>query len=110
MALIVSYQTQAARALVLDGAVAAERLGEPAAAWLHAMLAEVEAATDAAELLSLYGAAARIEDGMLVVEVAPGLAVSFAAIGALVDAGTDGAIAWNSVRRLKLVKVEPDGS
>ena len=109
-ALIVSYQSHAARALALDGAVAAERLGEAAAAWLHAMLAEVEAATDAAELLSLYGASARVRDGLLVVEVAPGLAASFAAVGAPGAASSDGAIAWDSVRRLKLVEVEADGS
>ncbi len=109
-ALIVSYQSQADRALALDSAVAADRLGEPAAAWLHAMLAEVEAATDAAELLSLYGGSARVEDERLVVEVASGLAASFAAIGGRGVAGSDVKIDWGSVRRLKLVEVETDGS
>lgn len=96
--------------MALDGAIAAERLGEPAAAWLHAMLAEVEAATDAAELLSLYGASARIEDELLVIEVAPGLAASFTAIGGRAAACSGAEIVWNTVRRLKLVEVEANGS
>lgn len=108
--MIVSYQDQAARALALDDAVAVEWLGEPAAAWLHAMLAEVEAAADAAELFSLYGASARVTGGLLLVEVVPGLSVLFAAVGASGANCADAAIDWNTMRRLKLVEVKADGS
>lgn len=104
--MIVSYGDQAMRTLALNGDAAVAQLGEPAATWLHALLAEIEAAGDASELLSLYGDALAISGTLISVAFAPGLIATFAAI---CDKGTiseQNAPAWATVRRLKLVKVE----
>ena len=85
--MIVSYDGGLMRSIALEQAVAAEQLGDAAAAWLHALLAEIEATETAGDLFSLFGNAISVEGDK----------------GAF-DAS--GAPAWLGVRRLKLIGVE----
>lgn len=98
------------RTLALEAAVASARLGEVVAAWLHGLLAEIEAARDASELFSLYGLGATSAGCFIVISFAPGRTATFAVVRENGVISDDGLPIWTSVRRLKLVRVDADGS
>lgn len=107
--MIVSYDGALLRSLALEQAVAAERLGDAAAGWLHALLAEVEAAETADDILSLHGDAVTGDRDSLSVSLGPELTASFRVVrekGAFDAAGNP---VWHAVRRLKLTGVDADG-
>ena len=109
-ALIISYEGQSIRTLALNSAVAAAQLGEVVAVWLHGLLAEIEAAEDASDLFSLYGTLAKSTESLVSISFAPGFAATFAVVRENGSMDDHGLPIWPMVRRLKLVRVETDGS
>lgn len=108
--MIVSFEGEVMRALSLEETTAGERLGEARAVRFHAMLAEIEAAEAAVDVLSLYGPDAEIDAGHT---IRIGFAAeSFATFRAVKSRGAFDEIGkpdWPGVRRLKLTGVEIDG-
>lgn len=104
--MIVSYDGGLMRSIALEQAVAAEQLGDAAAAWLHALLAEIEAAETAKDLFSLFGNAVSVEGDSFSVVLGPRLAARFRVVRNKGAFDASGAPAWPGVRRLKLIGVE----
>lgn len=104
--MIVSYDGQLVRSIALEQSIASERLGDAAAAWLHALLAEIEAAESADDLFLLFGTDVTVDGDSLSVGLGPGLAARFRVVREKVAFDASGPPAWSGVRRLKLMGVD----
>ena len=107
--MIVSYEGATMRSMALEQSTAAVRLGDAAAGWLHALLADMEAAESAEEILSLYGGQASTDGDSLSVSLGPGLQARFRVVRERGSFDAAGNPDWPAVRRLKLTDVDADG-
>jgi len=103
--LIVSYATKALRESCVEREQADEAFGPSAAQSLFRMLADVEAAESAAEVLSLYAGVVKIAEGdSLSINFAPECWAKFDPVD--VKRKGCGARDWAQVQRLKLTHVQ----
>lgn len=104
--MIVSYDGASMRALALEQAVAAARFGDAAAGWLHALLAEIEAAETAEEILSLYIGDATVDGDSISISLGPVMTANFRVVRDRGAFDTAGHPVWQEVRRLRLTGLD----
>lgn len=108
-ALIVSFDTRELR----DRCEKLDRteawLGSARAAALVEVVTSLEAASNVAEFLDLFGSDARLRgDDSLEIALDPRCRALFAAVGTKFFRGAGGRIEWTSVDRIKLMTIEID--
>jgi hypothetical protein len=106
--MIVSFQSEELHDCCCYGGLAEERLGSAHAQALATLIAEAEAVETADELLQLREHFASLEiDDSLLADVGTEYRARFVPIGQEVIRNAEGKVDWSSVRRLKLVGLEP---
>jgi hypothetical protein len=106
--MIISFQTKELHDCSYIAAVAEEKLGNVLAQALATLISDAEAAETAQELLELYNPAALLDTmDSLFVDLGAECHARFVAVGHEFSRDEEGRTVWASVRRLKLVALEP---
>jgi hypothetical protein len=103
--LIVSFGSPELLAYCSRLDAAEELLGSAHAQALLALIADIEAHDDAAELIAFFGESAKVEGDSLWLKISANCHVRFVPIGGRVTRGASGCIRWATVQRFKLVEI-----
>lgn len=104
---IISFDTIQLQRCCCEYAVAEASFGQLDAAALLTLIADIEATTNAFELLELLGFnGAAHDDDSIVLEFGSDLCAVFFPVGTRFKRADSGRVRWQTVSRLKLVRIE----
>jgi hypothetical protein len=105
--MIVSFQTADLRNCCCKADVAEKKLGTTHAEALGSVISEAEASETAEDFIELYKPEDVDQGDSLLVTIGAGYQARFVAAGQAFSRVGEGATDWSTVRRVKLVELEP---